>query len=241
MVCTPRPLTRRSPAAWVSANRASCACGKADPKTMAAVVPAATRRGTKSRGRADGERLVGQPRLGREDAVVQPLQQPAAAVRVGGVGLREVQVGVHEAGQQEVGAAYRLAAAYAVGRSANGPDPRDAARVADDERPVGQRDQRRGRGGEGAPDRRRGRCGRSRPCVTPDRCRRARPARRPGRRRGSPWPGSGRTGGRRRGRPRRGSPGRTGRGRRRSGACSAPTSRTSATTSYASSTALPIS
>ncbi|SHW79177.1 Uncharacterised protein [Mycobacteroides abscessus subsp. abscessus] len=43
-VCTPRPLTMRSPAARVAVNKASCACGKADPITIAAVVPAAMRR-----------------------------------------------------------------------------------------------------------------------------------------------------------------------------------------------------
>ena len=40
----PRPLTMRSPRRCVSVNSASCAWGKADPNTIAAVVPAAIRR-----------------------------------------------------------------------------------------------------------------------------------------------------------------------------------------------------
>ena len=48
-VCTPRPLTSRSPAPRVSVNRASWASGNADPNTIAAVVPERMRAVTKSR------------------------------------------------------------------------------------------------------------------------------------------------------------------------------------------------
>lgn len=48
VVWMPRPETIRSPRRSVSANKASWACGNAEPNTMAAVVPAATRRRQKS-------------------------------------------------------------------------------------------------------------------------------------------------------------------------------------------------
>ncbi len=54
--------------------------------------------------RADRELLVGEPGLGREDAVVEPLQKLAAAVGGDRVDRRKVDVGVDEPGQQETAA-----------------------------------------------------------------------------------------------------------------------------------------
>ncbi len=47
-VWIPRPLTSRSPASREASNRASWACGNADPNTSALVVPAMMRRRVKS-------------------------------------------------------------------------------------------------------------------------------------------------------------------------------------------------
>ena len=102
-VWMPRPLTIRSPRRWVSANSASCAWGNADPKTTAAVVPAAIRRSQKSTAAAPGEIRIGETGFGREDARVEPFEQLPAAVRVAAVGLREMHVGVDESGEQKPG------------------------------------------------------------------------------------------------------------------------------------------
>ena len=45
-----------------------------------------------------GEFGIGEPRLGREDAQVEPLQQLTAAIGVPRIGLGEVDMGVDEAG-----------------------------------------------------------------------------------------------------------------------------------------------
>ena len=142
-VWMPRPLTIRSPRRLVSVNRASWACGKADPKTTAAVVPAAIRRSQKSAARRRGEIRVGETGFGREDAGVQPLQQLAAAVGVAAVRLREMHVGVDEAGEQESWPVIHRRRAAQLGRQvAERAAEDDSSAVVDRQRAVGQRDQR---------------------------------------------------------------------------------------------------
>ena len=131
-----------------------------------------------------GQLLVGQPRLGREDAVVEPVQQPPAAVRRGGVDLRVVQVGVDEARQQEVGPRDRQGGVRG-GQVGVRAGPGDAARR---RRP---RAPRRGPRRATRPRRRAAaspatwkRWPRRTRAVTPGRCRRPTPDRRRARRRG---------------------------------------------------------
>jgi hypothetical protein len=54
-------------------------------------------------GGAGGEFGIGESRLGREDALVEPFQQLPATVGIAGVRLGEVDVGVDEPGKQEPG------------------------------------------------------------------------------------------------------------------------------------------
>jgi len=48
-----------------------------------------------------GELRISESRFGGKDAQVEPLEELAAAVRIAGVGLREMNVGIDESGQQE--------------------------------------------------------------------------------------------------------------------------------------------
>ena len=48
-----------------------------------------------------GELRISESRFGGKDAQVEPLEELAPAVRIAGVGLREMNVGIDESGQQE--------------------------------------------------------------------------------------------------------------------------------------------
>jgi len=91
-------------------------------------------------GDALGERRVGQTGLRGEDAVVQPFQELPAAVGVGRVGLREVDVGVHEAGQDEAAPVVRHREGRECGREkCEVADPGDRAGGIRGQGAVGQR------------------------------------------------------------------------------------------------------
>ena len=102
-VWMPRPLTTRRPRRSVSVNERVLRVreGRAEDHRCRgargdAPVAELDRRPVRELG-------VGEHRLRREDALVQPLQQLAATVGVTRVGLGKVDVGVDEAGQQEAG------------------------------------------------------------------------------------------------------------------------------------------
>ena len=127
-VWMPRPLTTRRPASSVRVKRASCASGNAEPKTRAAVVPADDP-ASHELGRDEvGERRVGEARFRRKDAALQPLEQLAAAERVGRERLREVHVGVDEPRHQVAAGAHDLVAGEAMRAGRSTPRRRRCAR-----------------------------------------------------------------------------------------------------------------
>ena len=94
----------RSPAASAASKSACWACGKWAPKTSAVVVPLAAssaHEALRGRPRVGG---VGHPRLLRQRALVEPVEQ-LQAHRADHGDLREVHVGVDEARQRDAVAA----------------------------------------------------------------------------------------------------------------------------------------
>ena len=103
---TTSPLVIRSPNRSASAKRASTAGAKWDPKTSDVVVPAAIRPADELAGHRGGVVRRGEALLLRQGAPLEPLEQRHAE-RADHPHLGEVDVGVHQPGQQHAGRAGR--------------------------------------------------------------------------------------------------------------------------------------